>query len=179
MNAFREGLKVLVASKPRFSITREQADVWELLLSDIPGEALLLAAMKLARESEYDPTPASWRKRALEISGAAVSRLTAAEAWDEMRRNRKRYSPYERNQNHEIRWSSEAVHRAAQAVNWTDAGWTTEQIPTIRAQFERYYNAIAEKQEVIDSVNDTLALLPSMQKLLSATDTKRLLGGGS
>ncbi len=71
------------------------------------------------------------------------------------------------------------MHRAAQAVNWTDAGWTTEQIPTIRAQFERYYNAIAEKQEVIDSVNDTLALLPSMQKLLSATDAKRLLGGGS
>jgi hypothetical protein len=96
-----------------------------------------------------------------------VLRLTASEAWEEMRRNRKRYSPYaSHEQNARIRWSSEAVRRAAEAVIWTDMNWTSEQLPTIRAQFERYYNALRDKHEAIDAHHEIDALVDQVTRSL-------------
>jgi hypothetical protein len=71
-------------------------------------------------------------------------------------------------------WSIEAVRRAAEAVKWRDPDWTSEQIPTIRAQFERYYNALRAKQDSIDSANEAIALLPGVQRLLANTNANQI-----
>lgn len=173
--SFEIGLRILMDSRPRFELTPNQAVTWKLLLSDVPPESLVVAAVLLAREDKWEPSPAEWRKRALEVAGrGATSRLTAAEAWDEMRRNRKRYSPTERNQNHKITWSSIAVLRAAEAVGWTDLTWELEDLPTIRAQFERYYNSLSEKAATIERTSEVLAELPGIKALLDRTNARRL-----
>lgn len=173
--SFEIGLRIILDSRPRFELSPQQAVTWKILLADISDGALVTSAIMLAREDKWEPSPAEWRSRALAVDGrGSVARLTAAEAWDEMRKNRRRYSPTEQNKNHLIQWSSEAVKRAAEAVNWTDMGWESEQIPTIRAQFERYYNSVADKAATIERVSEAEHLLPMVQNLLMRTNAKRL-----
>lgn len=139
---------VLMAGFPSFNLAVEQMAVWDLVLSDQPPEAILAGAVALVRENRYPtPTVAAWLEHARNADPNRAQRLTAAEAWDEMYRNR--HGRYTR----KITWSSEAVHRAARAVRWDDPDWLSEQIPTIRAQFERYYTALANKTELCDEVN--------------------------
>jgi len=172
---FEIGLRIILDSRPRFELTREQAVTWKLLLSDLQPDSLAASAIMLAREDKWEPSPAEWRARALAVEGrGGVGRLTAAEAWDEMRRNRRRYSPTERNQNHLIVWSSDAVKRAAEAVGWTDLTWESDQLPTIRAQFERYYNAVADKAATIQRVDEVVGMLPGVKQLMTKMDAKRL-----
>jgi hypothetical protein len=118
---------------------------WDAL-GDLPQEALERAAVAhVAQESAW-PTAAALRRLAKprELSGG----LTASEAWEEMYRHRHAHT---RNP----AWSSPAVERAARAVNWNDPDWLTEQLPTIRAQFERYFNAIeardAKEQRYVEA----------------------------
>lgn len=172
---FERGIRIILDSRPRFELTPQQAVTWKILLADISDEALLISALMLSRESKWEPSPSEWRDRALAVDGrGSAARLTAAEAWDEMRRNRRRYSPTERNRNHEITWTSQAVKRAAEAVNWTDMGWESESLPTIRAQFERYYNAIADKESTFERVEEARELLPMVERLIGRMDVKRL-----
>lgn len=172
---FEIGLRIILDSRPTFELTPQQAVTWKLLLADISDDALVTSAIMLAREDKWMPSPAEWRSRALAVDGrGSVARLTAAEAWDEMRRNRGRYSTTERNNNHLIKWSSDAVRYAAEAVQWTNMAWESDQIPTIRAQFERYYNAVSDKAATIERVSEATALLPMVQGLLNRTNVKRL-----
>ena len=178
MTTFDDALAVLLDGAPKFDLTESQIAVWRIALADVPPEALYVAAFRLIRESKYAPSIEAWRTLALAyIGGGVANKITSGEAWDEMRKNRKKYSPYDRNQNHLITWTSEAVRRAAEAVQWTDLSWTNEQIPTIRAQFERYYNALVDKREEIDAARETVALLPGMDALLGKMDAKRLGDG--
>lgn len=179
MPTFGDALAVLLEGFPKFDLSDSQEAMWQALLSDVPPEALCIAAAQLARESRFAPSIAEWRERALTASGkGAAHALSAADAWEVMRRNRRAYSPYASHEDNErrVRWPSEAVRRAAEAVCWTDMNWTSEQIPTIRAQFERYYNSIAGKQNAIDASNDAAALMPMVQALMGRTDAKQLYG---
>lgn len=173
--SFERGLRIILDSRPRFELTPSQAVTWKLLLADVSPDALVTAAIMLAREDKWEPSPAEWRTRALAVDGrGSAARLTAAEAWDEMRRNRRLYSPTERNRNHEITWSSPAVLRAAECVGWTDMTWETADLPTIRAQFERYYNAVADKAAVLERVEEARVVLPMVDNLLGKMDARRL-----
>ena len=178
MRTFDDALAVLLDGVTKFDLTESQAAVWRVALADIPPEALYAAAFQLLRESSYAPSIASWRERALFHVGQGKGHaVTPAEAWDEMRRNRKLYSPYNSHEkNGRIQWSSEVVRRAAEAVQWTDLSWTVEQLPTIRAQFERYVTQLAGKRDAIDAANETLELLPGVRQLLERSSAKALYG---
>jgi hypothetical protein len=159
--------RAIAAGFPSFNITLEQMQAWDLMLSDQSPEALLLGAVAYGRESKYPtPTIAGWLEHARNADPDRAERLTAAEAWDEMYRNR--HGRYAR----KVTWSSEAVHRAARAVRWDDPNWESEQIPTIRAQFERYYNSLADKTERIDEVNAVRAIADHSERM------KQLYGPG-
>jgi hypothetical protein len=121
---------------------------WDCL-ADLPRADIERAAVQHCANSTAWPTPAHLRSPAKEADQNAMS---ASEAWDEMYRHRHAHtvSP---------KWSSEAVARAAQAVNWNEPSWLTEQLPTIRAQFERYYTAVAKRTEKREQHNEALALL--------------------
>ncbi len=130
---------------PAFNIKTDTVAAWDLFLSDQTPEALLAGALAYVRAARYPtPTVGDWLDHARKCDLSRAQRLTAAEAWDEMYRNRhaRHRGP--------VKWSSEAVLRAARAVRWDDPEWLTEQMPTIRAQFERYFNALADKTERVD-----------------------------
>lgn len=149
------------------------ADAYWMSLHDLSADQLLRALVEHSAHSTFAPSISELRALCRPINDLG---LTAAEAWDEMRRNRKKYSPYDRNQNHLITWSSEAVRRAAEAVQWTDLSWTTEQIPTIRAQFERYYNGLVGKQTKIDNRNDAEQLVQGIRGMIGLSGPKELYG---
>lgn len=160
---FTNGLRVLRAAYPSWDMPAESAQVWGALLSDCDPESLLVAAVQLARESKFPPTPAEWRARALTASGQGRAHaMTPSEAWDELYRNRHRAD------RSRVRWSSESVRRAAEAVQWSSGDWQSEQLPTIRAQFERYFVALSSKAQDLDASNEAAALLPTLTKSLSA-----------
>lgn len=167
MSRNADAWQVLAAGFPSFNVTIEQMRAWDLLLSDQTPESLLAGAIAYARESKYPvPTVAGWLEHARRADPARMTRLTAAEAWDEMYRNR--HGRYTR----PVKWSSEAVLRAARAVRWDDPDWPAEQIPTIRAQFERYYNSLADKTELIDEVNLVRSIADHSERM------KQLYGPG-
>lgn len=145
--------RVLAAGFPSFNITVEQMQAWDLILSDQTPEALLAGAIAYSRASKYPtPTVSGWLEHTRLADTSRGVRLTAAEAWDELYRNR--HGRYGRR----VSWSSDAVYRAAQAVKWDDPDWLVEQMPTIRAQFERYYTALADKTEDLDEVGVVRAI---------------------
>lgn len=147
----------------------------------LTADELAHALAEHAAQSKFAPSVAELKAAAVP---ADVVGLTAAEAWDEMRRNRKvgvllKYE--ERPEAHarlsaSIRWSSEAVRRAAEAVDWTNGDWMTEQIPTIRAQFERYYNAIKGKTELLDRKSDADQLVRSIGSMGGLKGLAQLYG---
>lgn len=182
MSGFLQGLAILAAAKPKWSITPEQAAIWRVIVgTDVPDEVLLSAALQLSRESEFDPTPAAWRARALQLMNGP--RLTAAEAWDELMRNRRaprvwrRQDGVPRSLTAEPKWSSEAVRRAAESVGWDSPDWKLDQIPTIRAQFRNAYEALADKRDEIDAAQDAQRALPEMVKALSQRWTPQVGSG--
>lgn len=103
---------------------------------------------------------------------------TAGEAWNELRKNRALYSPYASHETNEsrVKWSSRAAQRAAEAVCWTDMSWTVEQIPTIRAQFERYYNALKDKSELIDRKMEAAEITQGISGMLGLKGLAQLYG---
>lgn len=177
MSTFDNAVRVLFDCFPRFDLTVEQVETWRAVLADCAPDALSAAAVQLARESDYPPTIASWRARALTISGGGPAwTMSAAEAWDEMRRHRvKRAQTRLDSTPYMPKWTSEAVRRASEAVGWDDPSWETEQLPTIRAQFERYYNAIKGKQEQIDGSQEATALLPNVMRSIGRGEGPRRL----
>ena len=99
---------------------------------------------------------------ALAISGnGKVGRLTAAEAWAEMYRNRHSVS------GKPPTWTSDAVRKAAEVVNWRDPDWLSEQVPMIRAQFERYYSSLQGK------ARDTAAIEVAQHLLTLSRDRRQ------
>lgn len=161
MSRNAEAWRVLLAGFPSFNLTADQMAGWDRLLADQSPEALLAGAAAYVRAARY-PTPmlADWLEHARRCDPSRAQRLTAAEAWDETYRNR--HARYARR----VTWSSEAVHRAARAVRWDDPEWLSEQIPTIRAQFERYYNSIADKVERVDEATTAKQIADGGNRLL-------------
>lgn len=184
MKTFEDALRTLLDCFPRFDLTQEQAATWKAVMADADPEALIVAAIHLSRESSYPPSIAEWLARAETASGSGAAHvLTAAEAWAELMRNRRAPREWRRDQDgatrmSQVRWSSEAVRRAAEVVAWNDQDWLTEQLPTIRAQFERYYNAIKDRQDNLDSSGTASALLPGVMRAIGrGGEPRRLMDG--
>ena len=170
---FLEFMSQVAERYPAWPAKAGTARAYWLSLHDIAPADLMRALVEHAAHSQFAPSIAELRTLARPISELG---LTAPEAWDEMLRNRRKYSPYERNHNHLITWSSEAVRRAADAVGWTDPNWESEQLPTIRAQFERYYVAVRGKQERIDNRNEAEQIVIGMRGLIGKRGTAELYG---
>jgi hypothetical protein len=170
---FLEFMAKIVELYPQWPIKDGTPGAYWLSMHDIAPEDLMRALVEHAAHSQFAPSIAELRTLARPIGELG---LTAPEAWDEMRRNRRKYSPCERNQNHLITWSSEAVRRAADAVGWTDLNWPEAQIPTIRAQFERYFAAMRGKQDRIDNRNEAEQIVIGMRGLIGKRGTAELYG---
>lgn len=178
MKTFADALRLLMALFPKFDLSREQAAAWSAALADSEPETLCAAALQLSRESQYPPSIKEWAERARLCGGRALP-MTAAEAWDEMRMHRTKRAQTRYNVSPYMpAWSSEAVRRASEAVQWDSPDWESEQLPTIRAQFERYYNAQSQRQEAIDGALAASDLLPGAMRAIGRGEgPKRLMDG--
>jgi hypothetical protein len=128
----------LIAAYPSWPCHAGTVQVFWDALGELPRAELERATIAhIAQETAW---PIAAKLRALAKMNHDDSTLTASEAWEEMYRHRHAHT---RNP----KWSSPAVERAAEAVRWNDPDWLSEQIPTIRAQFERYYNALSGKEK--------------------------------
>lgn len=160
---------------PSWSCTETTIAAYWRHLHMISADALARALSEHVASSKFAPSVAELRAGSL-----APCQLgkTAAEAWDEMRRNRKLYSPYADHETNEarVKWSSVAVRRAAEAVCWTDLTWASEQLPTIRAQFERYYNALKGKRDLIERKIEAAETTQRIGGMLGLNDLVQLYG---
>lgn len=126
----------LMAAYPSWPCNGATIQAFWDALADLPRESLERAAVAhVARETAW-PLAANIRRLAQDTS--TERQKTPAEAWDEMYCHRHMHT---RNP----KWSSKAVEQAAVAVVWNSPDWLSEQIPTIRAQFERYYTSMTRK----------------------------------
>lgn len=166
-----DSLRVLAHAFPRWDLTPDAIRTWAVLLSGDDVESLHAAAVELARTSKFPPTIAEWRERAAAIQGMGKAlATTAGEAWDETYRNR--HARYRGT----VAWSSDAVLRAARIVRWDDPDWTSEQIPTIRAQFERHYLALRDKAATVEAARDGLEFAREVEALISGPTLPRIGG---
>lgn len=127
----------LTAAFPSWPCAPMTVRLFYAVLADCERADLERAVLAyIANETQW-PTAAGLRRYAQpqQMLGAALS---PAEAWAETYRNR-----HSRREN--PKWSNESVRRAAEAVRWSDRDWQADQIPTIRAQFERYYSSLQGK----------------------------------
>ena len=145
------------------------------VLHDVEPEAIQRAILAHASTGKFPPTPADL----LELSGDADDD-TATDAWEEMRAHRVKYAQTRYNATPYVpQWSSEAVRRASEAVCWRDPDWTTEQLPTLRAQFERHYNALRTVTRGQEVREEATAKLPEFRKFVGGTEDgpRRLMDG--
>lgn len=177
--SFRAGLKVLLAARPRWDLTKEQTLIWSMLLSDIPDDALLASAVQYARELKYpEPQIGDWRERALSMLGAGrAGVVTHGDAWNELMRNRaivarERYESRAEKRT-TIVWSSEAARLAAESVDWR-GNWTGESVATTRAQFREAFRAMQDKHAAIDSAKAALEFAPRVEALLAGPILRRI-----
>lgn len=167
----------LIAMRPNWDIPKETARLWALELSVFPVEAVYAACKAAALESEYQPTIAAIFKRAKALTATeGTGRLTPGEAWAELMRNRAVLSKNRYESRDEKRipytWTSEAARSAAESVDWK-GDWEGESMGTIRAQFERYFNAIVERQAQTDWKQETLQHVEDVKRI-EAQQPRRL-----
>lgn len=150
MKPYLKALLGVARRYPNWKFPPETAQAWASDLAELPIPAVQAACAALCRESEYPPTLAAIHKRASILSRpGGPGAKTAGEAWVEVKRNRELASA----QRYESRpekskpytWSSEAVRRAAESVDWR-GDWEGESAGTIRAQFERHYAAFVARE---------------------------------
>jgi hypothetical protein len=159
----------LMAAYPSWPCHAGTIQVFWDALADLLQEAVERAAVAhVAQESAW-PLAANLRRLAKGTSD--LGRLMASEAWNEMYGHRHAHTEHPK-------WSTPAVERAARAVNWNDPNWLTEQIPTIRAQFERYYLANKERDERAREQDEASTLLGLASAGPPADGPRRLFAGG-
>jgi len=165
-----DAFRVLAHAYPRWNLTPDAIRTWAALMHDIEPDLVHAAAIQFATESEFPPSVAELRKRALAARGGADAQAIP-EAWSEVLRNRDLAS----RQRYESRpdkrapyaWSNEAVRIAAEAIGW-NREWDSEVIGTTRAQFERYLRELVSKGDVIARAHDALEFAPQVEALMGA-----------
>jgi len=114
---------------------------WWALLSDVPPDQFLRAAIEHSRASTFPPTPAELRKLALRPEQEG---LTAEDAWSEVIGEIRRVGWCGKPQ-----WSTPQAERAAAALgSWrTLCSQTSNELAANRAHFFRLYSAFAGRAE--------------------------------
>jgi len=127
-------MKAFGKAYPSPEAARSQADSWAEFLSDITPDEGVKAIRQHISESPHFPQIADIRRR---VAESRVDPVDIGAAWGEVRRAISRCG-----HNRLPEWSNPAVAHAVEALGWRDICMTLEDdLPTLRAQFERYFKA--------------------------------------
>lgn len=110
-------------------------EVWASFMGDVSAAEGVAALRAHVVESPHFPTVADVRKR---VAAARMgTRGDVGAAWGEVRRAIARVGSYG-----SPRWSSPAIEHAVESLGWREICHTRDDdVPTLRAQFERYFRA--------------------------------------
>lgn len=138
----------LSAAFPNWTVTSETMEVWQMMLQDLDGEIVVRAAQEWVLTEEKYPSIAGIRRKCAEISNALAP--NASEAWAEVIEVAERYGTYEADKRPP--WSHDLIRQTVKAIGY----WhicMTDNIATVRAQFNKMYNEFASSHnnEIITS----------------------------
>jgi hypothetical protein len=121
------------------SVNLALVDVWHEFMASMSAEEGVRAMKRHVVESPHFPTVADICRLVRE---ERLGPQDAAEAWEEVRRAFGRCG-----RDREPTWSTPAIAGAVEAIGWRELCNTLdEDLPTVRAQFERYFKARLETQ---------------------------------
>jgi hypothetical protein len=132
---------ILKSAFPVWNTTPETIEMYHAMLQDIPVEVAMRAVQDWVLTSEKFPTIAGIRKKCAEVSG--VLSPTASEAWAEVNDVCDRYGIYAENR---PSWSHPLIRKTVKALGYQHI-CQTENITTVRAQFNKMYNELKEKED--------------------------------
>ena len=121
--------------------TPETIELYHAMLQDIPSEIALRAVQDWVLTSEKFPTIAGIRRKCAEVTGALSP--TASEAWAEVHEIAERYGIYNENR---PAWSHDLIRQTVKALGYYHI-CQTDNISTVRAQFNKMYNELREKAD--------------------------------
>jgi hypothetical protein len=130
--------KLLAFAKAATGMVVEPSTIaaWADMLEDIDADAAMAALRAFLAEDSRRPSIADIRKRAT-AKGRPVD---AGQAWDEVQRAISRHG-----RTRSFRSEHPSVQRAVDAIGWIAICDTNmDDVPTLRAQFERYLKGFAE-----------------------------------
>lgn len=115
-------------------------DVWMEFMHDVaPSEGVRAMKVHVA-ESTFFPTIADIRTR---VGKERAGEVNVGEAWEHIRKAVSYYGRYKAPV-----FENKAVGRAVEALGWREICDTLEpDVPTLRAQFERYYRGFVEMSQ--------------------------------
>jgi hypothetical protein len=153
-------LAILSAAYPNFSLPKATGELYIKMLTDIPAKLGEAAALAHIAESQYYPTVAELRTKALKFA-TQDALPQSGEAWGEVVREIKRVGSYGTPQ-----FSHDAIKKAVDAVGWKNICLSTD--PGVeRAHFMRIYEQLRAREE-------EQALIPAKVKELMAGTVKQL-----
>ena len=137
---------MIASAYPSWKPTQETVAVYVELLADLDKNEAQNALRSLLMASEFPPSVASIRKKVLELKDGTP--LMKAEAWELVMTLIHRYGTYERPAIEDY-----VTKQVVNALGWREL-CTTTNTDTIRAQFFRLYDEVAQKhlEEKLSSI---------------------------
>jgi hypothetical protein len=153
---------MIASAYPSWKPTQETVSVYVELLSDLDKNEAQNALRSLLMASEYPPAVAAIRKKVLESRDGAP--LLKAEAWELVMHLVRRYGTYERPAIEDY-----VTQQVVNSLGWREL-CTSTNTDTIRAQFFRLYDEVAQKhlEEKLSSMSFQTQLEGSRAKEIEA-----------
>jgi len=153
-----------------------QARVWFRMLQDLPVEAVQSAVLAYLGETEIPgfPSPGAIRKRAIILLRTEGGPQDSLSAWDLVLSCSRDYSLYDQERTLEaLKRLDPITTRALKSVGGLHSVASTTNLPTLRAQFLKSWDALIRKEttqallpepEKVRKINRQLKLLPEVMK---------------
>jgi len=142
-------MKILSVTYPRDAAYNDPskvantAEVWTMLLEDLPVKLVLVAVKKHCLTSRFPPTIAEIREAAT-VTAKPHLQITAAEAWGEVMKAIRGYGYYREEE--ALESLSEQTRAVVKTIGWKDV-CVCEEPDIIRGQFRRAYETMAARRK--------------------------------
>jgi Loader and inhibitor of phage G40P len=150
-----EVMAILAGAYPSWSAPKETVLVFHKALQDIPVTVIREAATQWILTEERPPSVAALRKKSAELQGLLAP--SPAEAWAEVQEVAERYGIYQAEQR--PRWSHDLIRQTVKTLGYYNI-CQTDNITTVRAQFNKMYEQLKAKsdQQIVVSKGFSLEL---------------------
>lgn len=130
---------VMAAAYPNTQITDATVNVYVRMLKDIPLEVLTPAIQQVMAESEFLPTIARIREKAIQLT--RPERLSAFEAWGVVKQAIERVGFYRY-----PKFEDPLIARAVECIGWQTI-CSSENEPADRAHFAKVYDSLVRRED--------------------------------